>query len=51
VALRVSSPIFVGRGDELSEFIGTMTRAREGTPSLVLVGGEAGVGKSRLVGS
>jgi DNA-binding CsgD family transcriptional regulator len=50
VASRVSSPVFVGRGDELSQLISAMTLARENTPSLVLVGGEAGVGKSRLIG-
>jgi DNA-binding CsgD family transcriptional regulator/tetratricopeptide (TPR) repeat protein len=50
VASRVSSPVFVGRGDELGELVSAMSLAREGTPGLVLVGGEAGVGKSRLVG-
>jgi DNA-binding CsgD family transcriptional regulator/tetratricopeptide (TPR) repeat protein len=50
VASRVSSPVFVGRGDELGELVSAMTLAREGTPQLVLVGGEAGVGKTRLVG-
>jgi DNA-binding CsgD family transcriptional regulator len=49
VASRVSSPVFVGRADELGELVGAMARASAGAPGLVLVGGEAGVGKSRLV--
>jgi DNA-binding CsgD family transcriptional regulator len=48
VASRVSSPVFVGRAAELDELVAAMAQAREGAPSLVLVGGEAGVGKSRL---
>ena len=48
MASRVSSPVFVGRADELGALIAAMTQAREGAPGLVLVGGEAGVGKSRL---
>jgi len=48
VASRVSSPVFVGRAAELDELAAAMARAREGAPSLQLVGGEAGVGKSRL---
>jgi DNA-binding CsgD family transcriptional regulator len=49
VASRVSSPVFVGRADELGDLVAAMAGARAGTPGLVLVGGEAGVGKSRLV--
>ncbi|HEX5898627.1 MAG TPA: ATP-binding protein [Solirubrobacteraceae bacterium] len=49
MAQRVSSPVFVGRTNELAELIAAMTRAAEGAPGLVLVGGEAGVGKSRLI--
>ncbi len=49
MASRVSSPVFVGRADELGELVAAMAGARAGTPGLVLVGGEAGVGKSRLV--
>jgi DNA-binding CsgD family transcriptional regulator/tetratricopeptide (TPR) repeat protein len=48
VASRVSSPVFVGRAAELGELAAAMAQARAGAPSLVLVGGEAGVGKSRL---
>jgi DNA-binding CsgD family transcriptional regulator/tetratricopeptide (TPR) repeat protein len=49
VASRVSSAVFVGRAEELDALVVAMTQARGGTPGLVLVGGEAGVGKSRLV--
>jgi DNA-binding CsgD family transcriptional regulator/tetratricopeptide (TPR) repeat protein len=48
VASRVSSPVFVGRAAELDELAAAMAQAREGAPSLQLVGGEPGVGKSRL---
>jgi len=39
------SPALVGRGDELA----TLDEAFGGTPSTVLIGGEAGIGKSGLV--
>jgi len=42
-------PRFVGRADELGELVAAMAGARAATPGLLLVGGEAGVGKSRLV--
>jgi len=40
----------VGRTRELTELDAALGRVREGRPSAVLVGGEAGVGKSRLAG-
>jgi predicted ATPase len=46
---RVSSPLFVGRAGELDQLARAMARAASGTPSIILVGGEAGIGKSRLV--
>ena len=46
---RGSSPVFVGRRAELAQLERAFERARQGEPSLVLVAGEAGVGKSRLV--
>ena len=49
MARRLSSPIFVGRSEELQTLLSTADSAADGQPSLVLVGGEAGVGKSRLV--
>ncbi|OKI98346.1 hypothetical protein AMK10_06005 [Streptomyces sp. CB02058] len=43
------SPVFVGRAGELAALTDTLTRARAGEPQALLVGGEAGVGKTRLV--
>ncbi|HUG48755.1 MAG TPA: AAA family ATPase [Candidatus Limnocylindria bacterium] len=47
--MRVRSSRFVGRGDELALLGRWLDEAREGQPRVVIVGGEAGVGKSRLV--
>jgi DNA-binding CsgD family transcriptional regulator len=49
VAKRVSSPTLIGRRSELAELQEAAQRAAAGRPGLVLVAGEAGVGKSRLV--
>ena len=49
VAMRVSSPVLVGRSGQLSVLDTALAEAGSGNPSAVLVGGEAGVGKSRLV--
>ncbi|WP_435858445.1 helix-turn-helix transcriptional regulator [Streptomyces milbemycinicus] len=43
------SPVFVGRAEELSTLTDALARAAAGEPQVLLVGGEAGVGKSRLV--
>jgi class 3 adenylate cyclase/DNA-binding CsgD family transcriptional regulator/tetratricopeptide (TPR) repeat protein len=43
------SPTFVGRAEELQLLQATRVRAAGGEPTVVLVGGEAGVGKTRLV--
>ncbi|WP_326699981.1 AAA family ATPase [Streptomyces sp. NBC_01754] len=43
------SPVFVGRAGELASLTGTLVRASAGEPQALLVGGEAGVGKTRLV--
>jgi len=48
-ARRVSSPSFVSRSAELGRLRAALVRARNGEPALVVVGGEAGVGKTRLV--
>jgi DNA-binding CsgD family transcriptional regulator/tetratricopeptide (TPR) repeat protein len=46
---RVSSPTFVGRVEELGVLEAARVRAANAEPGIVLVGGEAGVGKTRLV--
>jgi DNA-binding CsgD family transcriptional regulator/tetratricopeptide (TPR) repeat protein len=46
---RVASPTFVGRVEELRLLEATRGRVADGEPAVVLVGGEAGVGKTRLV--
>ena len=46
---RISSPIFVGRDQELARLQAVLEGAAAGTVGTVLVGGEAGVGKSRLL--
>ena len=46
---RVASPIFVGRIEELELLEAARRRAADADPAVVLVGGEAGVGKTRLV--
>jgi AAA ATPase domain len=46
---RVVSPTFVGRIEELELLEAARRRAANGEPAVVLVGGEAGVGKTRLV--
>jgi DNA-binding CsgD family transcriptional regulator/tetratricopeptide (TPR) repeat protein len=50
VATHGISPNLVGRADQLSMLDAALARAGHGAPCTVLVGGEAGVGKSRLVG-
>jgi predicted ATPase len=44
-----STADFVGRDDELAIFEGAVAEARQGAPAVLLVGGEAGIGKSSLV--
>jgi len=46
---RMTSPTFVGRLEELQTLEAARRRAADGEPAVVLVGGEAGVGKTRLV--
>lgn len=43
------SPVFVGRGSEITDLTGALRRAGAGSPQAVLIGGEAGVGKTRLL--
>jgi hypothetical protein len=48
MGMRFSSPL-VGRDAELGRLDAALARASKGESAVVLVGGEAGVGKSRLV--
>ncbi|MFI9154833.1 AAA family ATPase [Streptomyces sp. NPDC053367] len=43
------SPVFIGRAQELDTLNDALARAAAGEPRAFLVGGEAGVGKTRLV--
>src|SRR5437764_1566440 len=43
------SPVFVGREQELAGLMSALQTAVAGEPAVVVVGGEAGVGKTRLV--
>src|SRR5580693_8873979 len=47
---RASSPVLVGRDEQMAALDAAFASVRQGGPSAVLLGGEAGVGKSRLVG-
>ncbi|MYW63696.1 AAA family ATPase [Streptomyces sp. SID8379] len=49
VETRSVSPVFVGRADELGILHTALARAADGEPQALLLGGEAGVGKTRLV--
>ncbi|MGH3294481.1 MAG: ATP-binding protein, partial [Trebonia sp.] len=44
----VVSPVFIGRREELATLAGQLRRAGENEPAFALIGGEAGVGKTRL---
>ncbi|MBD0842912.1 MULTISPECIES: helix-turn-helix transcriptional regulator [unclassified Streptomyces] len=45
----ISSSPLVGRDDELARLTGVLARARSGEPRAVLVAGDAGVGKTRML--
>ncbi|SCG48343.1 Predicted ATPase [Micromonospora coxensis] len=49
VTVRAASTVLVGRQDELGSLRAALARARAGQAGTVLVGGEAGVGKTRLL--
>jgi hypothetical protein len=48
MAYQVTTGRFVGRTQELARLRQLLARAADGPPLLVLLGGEAGVGKTRL---
>ncbi len=50
MAASLVSPVLVGRQTESAELDAALARVLEGEAVTVLVGGEAGVGKSRLIG-
>jgi hypothetical protein len=43
-----TSPAMIGRADELSRLEAVLAQAEQGRPQVVLVAGDAGVGKTRL---
>ena len=45
----VGSGTFVGRAEELARLLTALERAEHSQPAMVLVGGDAGVGKTRLL--
>ena len=47
---RISSPALIGRAEYLAALDAALRRAQDGGPAAVLIGGEAGIGKSRLIG-
>ena len=49
VARRLTSPTFVGRSGELGVLGSALERAAAGRPAFAFVGGESGVGKTRLL--
>ena len=49
MGVSVVSPVFIGRHEEMTALAGALRRAQGGEPAVALVGGEAGVGKTRLV--
>jgi predicted ATPase len=49
MSARMRSPVLVGRAEHLSTLDAALDRARAGGPSTLLIGEEAGIGKSRLV--
>ena len=46
---RASSSVLVGRDEQMAALAAALSSVRQGGPAAVLLGGEAGVGKSRLV--
>lgn len=49
MARRMTSPVLVGRTEVVGQLQAALDDAREGEPRHVVIGGEAGVGKTRLL--
>jgi predicted ATP-dependent serine protease len=49
MSARLSSPVLIGRLPEMATLGDALDRSDAGMPAVVLVGGEAGIGKSRIV--
>src|SRR4051794_15263293 len=49
VARRLSSPVLIGRSAEVAELDAVLAEVAGGSPATVLIRGEAGVGKTRLL--
>jgi DNA-binding CsgD family transcriptional regulator len=49
MGVRLSSPVMVGRSGELAALRHAFGRVCQGSPAVVLLGGEAGAGKTRLI--
>jgi len=47
---RGTSPVLIGRAAELGTLRSALEAVRRGDPAALLIGGEAGVGKTRLIG-
>ncbi len=47
---RGASPVLVGREAEMAALEAALDTVRQGEPAAMLVGGEAGMGKTRLIG-
>jgi DNA-binding CsgD family transcriptional regulator len=47
---RGGSPVLVGRAAEMGTLLAAVETVRQGEPAAVLIGGEAGMGKTRLIG-
>ncbi len=48
MTISVVSPVFIGRRTELASLTTRLDRVQAGQPAVALIGGEAGVGKTRL---
>src|ERR1700744_665886 len=47
---RGGSPVLVGRAAEMATLQAAVETVRQGEPAAVLIGGEAGMGKTRMIG-